>query len=72
MARERRQSSPAGSESLMGLRIRLMGLPEEVSAGADVLAEVFDVVEVSSTYPCRGSSRNVRAYLQVRFASPEK
>ncbi|MFP3966579.1 hypothetical protein SMC26_30020 [Actinomadura fulvescens] len=48
-----------------------MGLPEEVSAGAEALAEVFEVVEVSSAYPCRGASQNVRVYLQVRFKSSQ-
>ncbi|MFG1999729.1 hypothetical protein ACGFNU_11335 [Spirillospora sp. NPDC048911] len=71
MARDRHADSPAGSKPALGLRIRLMGLPEEVSAGADALAEVFDVVEVSSPYPCRGASQNVRAYLQVRFKSSQ-
>ncbi|KAB2341523.1 hypothetical protein [Actinomadura rudentiformis] len=71
MTRERQDHSPTGSSPALGLRIRLMGLPEEVSAGAHALAEVFDVVEVSSAYPCRGASQNVRAYLQVRFKSSQ-
>jgi hypothetical protein len=61
-----------GAERVLGLRVRLTGLPEEVAAGADVLAEVFEVVEVSKTYPSRGASRNVSAYLQVRFTKSEK
>jgi arginase family enzyme len=61
----------AGSVSGSGLRIRLVGLPEEVLAGAEALARVFDLVEVSPAYPCRGASRNVRAYLQARLKSPE-
>ncbi|GAA2576807.1 hypothetical protein GCM10010411_06650 [Actinomadura fulvescens] len=71
MARERHAHSPTGSGPVLGLRIRLMGLPEEVSAGAEALAEVFEVVEVSSAYPCRGASQNVRVYLQVRFKSSQ-
>ncbi|WUI01948.1 hypothetical protein OHR68_09095 [Spirillospora sp. NBC_00431] len=59
-----------GSVPVSGLRIRLIGLPEEVLAGAEALAEVFELVEVSPAYPCRGTSRNVRAYVQVRFKSP--
>ncbi|TDD63673.1 hypothetical protein [Actinomadura rubrisoli] len=58
--------------SAAGLRIRLVGLPDEVLAGAQILAEAFDPIEVSSDYPCRGASRNVRAYLQVRLKSPGK
>lgn len=49
-----------------GLEIRLTGLPDEVLAGAETLATVFELIEVSRAYPCR-RSRNVRAYLQVRF-----
>jgi hypothetical protein len=49
-----------------------MGLPDDVAAGAQALAEVFDVIEMSEPYPCRGASRNVRTYLQVRLKSPEK
>jgi hypothetical protein len=65
--------SPAAvPESGAGLRVRLMGLPEDVAAGAQALAEVFDVIETSEAYPCRGASRNVRAYLQVRLKSPQK
>ncbi|TMQ96811.1 hypothetical protein ETD83_20870 [Actinomadura soli] len=60
----------AGSVPVSGLRIRLIGSPEEVLAGVEALAEVFELVEVSQAYPCRGASRNVRAYVQVRFKSP--
>ncbi|MFI0412437.1 hypothetical protein [Actinomadura sp. 3N508] len=60
----------AGSAPVSGLRIRLIGLPEEVLAGAEVLAEVFELVEVSQAYPCRGASRNVRAYVEARFKTP--
>ncbi|MFC4051182.1 hypothetical protein ACFOY4_15935 [Actinomadura syzygii] len=59
----------AGSAPVSGLRIRLIGLPEEVRAGAEVLAEVFDLVEVSKAYPSRGASRNVRVYVEARFKS---
>jgi hypothetical protein len=62
----------ATGSAAAGLRIRLIGLPEEVLAGAEALAEVFNVVEVSPAYPCRGASLNVRAYVQVRLKSPEK
>ncbi|MER6810910.1 hypothetical protein ABT299_16685 [Spirillospora sp. NPDC000708] len=78
MARERRKPGtdlavkPVAAEGIpaAGLRIRLIGLPDEVLAGAEVLAEAFDLIEVSSACPCRGASRNVRAYLQVRLKSP--
>ncbi|MCP9954692.1 helix-turn-helix domain-containing protein [Actinomadura madurae] len=59
-----------GSAAGSGLRIRLVGLPDEVLAGAEALAGVFDLVEVSPAYPCRGASLNVRAYLQVRLKNP--
>ncbi|TYB38411.1 hypothetical protein [Actinomadura chibensis] len=59
----------AGSALVSGLLIRLIGLPEEVAADTEVLAEVFDVVEVSKAYPCRRASRNVRVYVEARFTS---
>ncbi len=68
MARGSHSPSSAGPGPMSGLRVRLMGLPEEVAAGAEVLAEVS---EASEAYPCRGASANVRAYLQVRFKSSQ-
>ncbi len=65
-----RGSSAMPAAAGSGLRVRLVGSPEEVLAGAEALAEVFDLVEVSPSYPCRGASLNVRAYLQVRLKSP--
>src|SRR5437764_12301127 len=49
------------------VRIRLVGLPDEVMAAAERITDVFDLVEASEAYPCRGSSRQVRAYLEVRL-----
>ena len=48
------------------MKIRLIGLPEEVTAGAERLGEVFEVIEISAPYPCQGSSRQVRVYAEVR------
>ena len=48
------------------LRIRLIGLPDDVAAGVEALGRVLDLVEVSEPYPCRGRSRNVRVYVQAR------
>jgi len=49
------------------VKIRLMGLPEEVTTAADRIAEVLDVVDTSDAYPSRGTSRQVRVYLEVRL-----
>ncbi|WP_285496114.1 hypothetical protein [Actinomadura sp. NBRC 104425] len=51
------------------LRIRLIGLPDDVAAGVEALGQVLDLVEVSEPYPCRGRSRNVRVYVQGRRKS---
>ena len=48
------------------MKIRLMGLPEEVGPATDALREVFDVFSVSEARPNRGDSREVRVYLEVR------
>ncbi len=48
------------------MKVRLTGLPGEVVGATERLAEVFDVVEVSEPYPCRGASRQVRVYVEAR------
>ena len=47
------------------MKIRLMGLPDEVGPATDVLRELFDVISVSDPRPNRGGSREVRVYLEV-------
>ena len=49
------------------MKIRLIGLPDEVMAAAERLAGVFDLVETSEALPCRGNSRQVRVYAEVRL-----
>ena len=49
------------------MKIRLMGLPDEVMAAAERVADVFDLVDASEATPCRGNSRQVRVYLEVRL-----
>jgi hypothetical protein len=49
------------------MRIRLIGLPDEVKAATDRIAHDFDLVETSPTMPCRGNSRQVRVYLEIRL-----
>jgi hypothetical protein len=44
-----------------------MGLPEETRTAVERLAEVFEVVETSPVLACRGDSRQVRLYLEVRL-----
>lgn len=48
------------------MKIRLMGLPAEVDATVAALRVALDVVSVSSAYPCRGESREVRVYVDAR------
>lgn len=48
------------------MKIRVMGLPVEVDAAVSALRAAVDVVSVSSAYPCRGDSREVRVYVEAR------
>ncbi|MEU7857884.1 hypothetical protein [Nonomuraea sp. NPDC049141] len=52
------------------MRIRIIGLPEEATQAANLIARTFDVVEISRPIPCRGASRNVRIYAEVRLPQP--
>lgn len=47
------------------MRIRLTGAREEIEPVVAVLTDVLDVLEVSSFYPNRGSSRLGRVYLEI-------
>ncbi|WP_181870944.1 hypothetical protein [Sphaerisporangium album] len=49
------------------MKIRITGLPDEVTQAADIIATTFDVIEISAPYPCRGTTRNVRIYAEVRL-----
>jgi hypothetical protein len=49
------------------VKIRLIGLPDEVMAAATHVADVMDLVDTSEALPCRGNSRQVRVYLEVRL-----
>jgi hypothetical protein len=49
------------------VKIRLIGLPDEVMAAATRVADVMDLVDTSDALPCRGNSRQVRVYLEVRL-----
>ncbi|MFI9553134.1 hypothetical protein [Nonomuraea endophytica] len=53
------------------MKIRIIGLPEEATQAANLIARTFDVIEISDPMPCRGTSRNVRIYAEVRPAEPE-
>ncbi|GAA3790247.1 hypothetical protein GCM10022226_06420 [Sphaerisporangium flaviroseum] len=48
------------------MKIRIIGLPDEVTQAAEIIGTAFDVIEISDPYPCRGASRNVRIYTEVR------
>jgi hypothetical protein len=51
------------------MKIRLMGLPAEITQAATVLngADSLDVLEVSGPYPNRGDSRMVRVYIEAHL-----
>ncbi|MEV4887879.1 hypothetical protein AB0K48_00620 [Nonomuraea sp. NPDC055795] len=51
----------------MIVKIRIVGLPDEVDRDAAEIARVLTVVETSTPYPSRGNSRQVRLYLEVRL-----
>ncbi|WP_214110682.1 hypothetical protein [Acrocarpospora catenulata] len=49
------------------MKIRVICLPDEVDDVTRVLADAFDLIEISAPYPMRGTSRNVRVYAEVRL-----
>ena len=51
------------------MKIRIMGLPAEVTAVIQALsdAEFLDLIEVSDPYPNRGDSRQVRVYAEAQL-----
>lgn len=52
------------------MKIRLMGLPDEVETAVDVIARLamVEVLQVSDPYPNRGDSRMVRVYVDAQFS----
>jgi hypothetical protein len=50
------------------MKIRIMGLPAEVTAVIQALTETgaLDLIEVSDRYPNRGDSRMVRVYIEAQ------
>jgi hypothetical protein len=53
------------------VKIRLMGLPAEVTSVINVInqADTLDVIEVSDPYPNRGDSRMVRVYIEAQLCA---
>ncbi|MBB4913330.1 DUF3970 family protein [Streptosporangium saharense] len=49
------------------MKIRLLGLPDEVAQAVERIEQTFDVIDVSAPYPTRGTGRQVRVYLEVRL-----
>jgi Protein of unknown function (DUF3970) len=54
------------------VKVRLHGTREEVVKATRRLAEAFDVVAVSRSYPDRGASTLVRVYLEVRLTPTDQ
>lgn len=52
------------------MKIRLMGLPDQVDTAIARIATVLDVVEVSEPYKNRGDSQLVRRYMEVQLIQP--
>lgn len=52
------------------MKIRITGLPEEATQAANLIARIFEVIEISGLIPCRGATRNVRIYAEVRLPQP--
>jgi hypothetical protein len=50
------------------MKIRIMGLPAEVTAVIQALNDTgsLDLIEVSDPYPNRGDSRMVRVYIEAQ------
>jgi hypothetical protein len=50
------------------MKIRIMGLPSEVTIAIKALADTegFEVIQVSDPYPNRGDSRMVRVYIEAQ------
>ncbi|WP_329258740.1 hypothetical protein OG417_21325 [Actinoallomurus sp. NBC_01490] len=46
------------------MKIRVTGLPAEVTDAVERLRQVLEVVSVSDPYPCRNSTR-VHVYVEV-------
>jgi hypothetical protein len=60
-----RRSARLSKERFM--KVRIIGLPDEVREFVDRLPEIADVIEISNPYPCRGTTRNIRVYGEIRM-----
>ncbi|MEU6781664.1 hypothetical protein ABZ912_20885 [Nonomuraea angiospora] len=49
------------------MKIRIIALPDEATQAANLIARTFDVIEISDPLACRGASRHVRIYAEVRL-----
>ncbi len=54
------------------MKIRLMGLEDELAHVVNTLRIAFDVHEVSGFYPNRGDSKLGRVYVEAALASDEE
>jgi hypothetical protein len=50
------------------IKVRLMGLEEQVTCLADMLESTGTVVERSAAYANRGTSKQVRVYLEIELS----
>ncbi|WP_242903688.1 hypothetical protein [Actinomadura terrae] len=49
------------------MKIRLMGLPDEVDQATERLKQLFNVIDISAHRPLRGQSRQVFVYIEIRL-----
>ena len=56
------------------MKIRIMGLPEEVTPAVQALTSTdrLEVTEVSAPYPNRGDSRMVRVYIEAQIRADRR
>ncbi|KAB2351604.1 hypothetical protein [Actinomadura rudentiformis] len=48
------------------MKLRLVGLPDEIDDAVEAIGQVVEVLEVSAHYPRRGNTRQVSVYLDIR------
>jgi hypothetical protein len=49
------------------VKIRIVGLLDELPQAAERLGSVFEIVEISNPIPRRGNTRQYSIYLEIRL-----
>ena len=53
------------------IKIRLHGLPDEISAAKEVIKQNFRILSESDPYADRGESKYIRVYIDAEKKQPE-